>query len=83
MVFFANVWSFIPLAPLENFLLTLLLNSAIFRSFLLPPPPRNFSANALVVLKLFLIYNQKYCYASLLNKLYEVFACARASESCT
>jgi len=28
---------------------------------------------------MFLIYNQKYCYASSLNKLYEVFVCSRAA----
>jgi len=31
---------------------------------------------------LFLIYNQKYYNASSLNKLYEVFVCARAAGSC-
>jgi len=30
---------------------------------------------------MFLIYNQKYCYASLLNKRYEVFVRARAATS--
>jgi len=41
--------------------------------------------SALIVLNLFLIYNQKYYYTGLLNKLYEVFvwlAELRAS-SCT
>jgi len=32
---------------------------------------------------MFLIFNQKYYYASSLNKLYEVFVCARAAGSCS
>jgi len=32
-------------------------------------------------LQLFLIYNQKYCYASLLNSLYEVFVCIHTAGS--
>jgi len=31
---------------------------------------------------LFLIYIQKYCYASSLNNLDQVFVCARTAESC-
>jgi len=31
---------------------------------------------------LFLIYNQKHYYASLLNKFHKVFACAHTAESC-
>jgi len=47
------------------------------RALPLDPQP----SAALIVLNLFLIQYEKYCYASLLNKLYKVFVCARTAGS--